>query len=70
MGAEQVRTRRKTHSETGLLLSQLCQLMERWSDVESKRIFMDLQKKEGENELTLAFCGHFSAGKSSMINHL
>ncbi|MDO7905004.1 dynamin family protein [Paenibacillus sp. JX-17] len=30
----------------------------------------DLINKLGQNELTIAFCGHFSAGKSSLINSL
>lgn len=30
----------------------------------------DLQKKWVEEEFTIAFCGHFSAGKSSLINRL
>lgn len=70
MGAEQARVRRETFGETEALLSQLRGLMERWGDDESERIYADLQNKEGVNELTLAFCGHFSAGKSSMINLL
>ncbi|WP_221564708.1 dynamin family protein [Alkalihalobacillus sp. TS-13] len=30
----------------------------------------ELTYKSSQNELTIAFCGHFSAGKSSMINRL
>ncbi|MEK3659091.1 dynamin family protein [Paenibacillus sp. FSL F4-0236] len=70
MRAEQVRIEKETLSETASLLFQLRGLMHRWGDEGSERIYEDLQHKEGGNELTLAFCGHFSAGKSSMINLL
>ncbi|WP_229521588.1 dynamin family protein [Paenibacillus monticola] len=70
MGAEQTRAQKVTVSETALLLSRLRGLMEQWGDGETGRIYADLQNKERANELTLAFCGHFSAGKSSMINLL
>lgn len=70
MRAEQVRIEKETLSETASQLFQLRGLMHRWGDEGSERIYEDLQHKEGGNELTLAFCGHFSAGKSSMINLL
>ncbi|WP_339319920.1 dynamin family protein [Paenibacillus sp. FSL R10-2734] len=70
MRAEQVRIQKETLNETASLLFQLRALMHRWGDEGSERIYEDLQNKEGGNELTLAFCGHFSAGKSSMINLL
>lgn len=70
VGAERVRIQRETLSETASLLSQLKDLMRHWRDESAERIYEDLQNKEGGNELTLAFCGHFSAGKSSMINLL
>ncbi|MEK3862399.1 dynamin family protein, partial [Paenibacillus sp. FSL H7-0716] len=70
MGAEQVRIQRETLSETASQLSRLKDLMRHWGDESAERIYEDLQNKEGGNELTLAFCGHFSAGKSSMINLL
>lgn len=31
---------------------------------------IDLIRKTEQNELTIAFCGHFSAGKSSIMNYL
>ncbi|OME07367.1 hypothetical protein BSK64_08410 [Paenibacillus odorifer] len=70
VGAEQVRIQRETLSETASQLSRLKDLMRHWGDESAERIYEDLQNKEGGNELTLAFCGHFSAGKSSMINLL
>ncbi|AIQ59485.1 hypothetical protein PBOR_22975 [Paenibacillus borealis] len=51
-------------------LTLLKQRMEDWEEQESTGIIADLIVKEQAGELTLAFCGHFSAGKSSMINGL
>lgn len=68
--AEQVEFENETLKQTAGLLPELIRLMHDWNDKKAERIFEDLQHKEGENELTLAFCGHFSAGKSSMINLL
>jgi len=70
MGAEQAKFDRKSSEDKTPVLVQLQELMQRWGDEEAERIFTELSLKEQENELTLAFCGHFSAGKSSMINAL
>lgn len=51
-------------------LSSLRKLMQQWGEQDTERILADLQLKEQGDELTIAFCGHFSAGKSSMINQL
>ncbi|WP_249899543.1 dynamin family protein [Paenibacillus sp. PK3_47] len=51
-------------------LSSLKTLVEQWGERENGKILADLQAKEQGDELTIAFCGHFSAGKSSMINKL
>lgn len=51
-------------------LSPLRTLLELWGKQETAGVIADLQVKEQGHELTLAFCGHFSAGKSSMINRL
>ncbi|CAH1194280.1 GTPase Der [Paenibacillus auburnensis] len=51
-------------------LTSLKSLMDQWGERETSRVIADLQVKEQRHELTLAFCGHFSAGKSSMINRL
>ncbi|CAM4311895.1 dynamin family protein [Paenibacillus typhae] len=51
-------------------LSSFKELMDQWGEAETARVIADLQSKEQKDELTLAFCGHFSAGKSSMINKL
>ncbi|AIQ48112.1 hypothetical protein R70723_21020 [Paenibacillus sp. FSL R7-0273] len=53
-----------------LSLPSLQKLMEEWGEQETARVIADLQVKQQKEELTLAFCGHFSAGKSSMINKL
>ncbi|MCC3380988.1 dynamin family protein [Paenibacillus farraposensis] len=39
-------------------------------DEAGAKAFADLLEKANANELTIAFCGHFSAGKSSLINSL
>ncbi|MFE4710059.1 dynamin family protein [Paenibacillus sp. NPDC056722] len=84
MGAEQAKAERKasnettagttaettSDSETTVELLDLKELSERWGEDETGQIFGDLLEKEKANELTIAFCGHFSAGKSSMINKL
>jgi GTPase Era involved in 16S rRNA processing len=41
-----------------------------WGDDKSSRLVGDLLGKEAAGEMTIAFCGHFSAGKSSLINSL
>lgn len=51
-------------------LMLLKQQLESWGEQNSAQIAADLMLKEQAGELTLAFCGHFSAGKSSMINGL
>ncbi|MEK5027401.1 dynamin family protein [Paenibacillus sp. FSL M7-1046] len=68
MAAEQ--TKNKTVNLTDSPLTLLGALMERWGETETQRVLSDLESKECARELTLAFCGHFSAGKSSMINRL
>ena len=50
---------------------QLCvTLFEQTADKEALTKLQDLQHKEQDNILHIGFCGHFSAGKSSMINGL
>lgn len=51
-------------------LDSLQALLQRWDQPEAEKVVQDLSVKETSGELTLAFCGHFSAGKSSMINEL
>lgn len=46
------------------------QLAAGWGDGETARMYADLGAKQAAGELTIAFCGHFSAGKSSMVNAL
>ncbi|WP_198015841.1 dynamin family protein, partial [Paenibacillus sp. HW567] len=68
MGAERAKMVKEIREESPFTL--LRELMERWEDPVAERIIADLQAKAAAGELTLAFCGHFSAGKSSMINQL
>lgn len=70
MGTEQVKRSSEAVDELSTLLHRLKKQMELWGDEGSAEIIADLERKAGAAELTLGFCGHFSAGKSSMINRL
>lgn len=70
MRAEQTKLEQKQKQVKDLSLPSLQKLMEEWGEQETARVIADLQVKQQKEELTLAFCGHFSAGKSSMINKL
>lgn len=66
--AQEAQEVQETASATRLV--KLKALTDTWGEQDTGRIFTDLLTKEQEKELTMAFCGHFSAGKSSMINKL
>lgn len=51
-------------------LKELKDQLEAWDDVKSLKLINDLLYKKASGELTIALCGHFSAGKSSLINTL
>ncbi|MGF7048002.1 GTPase Era involved in 16S rRNA processing [Paenibacillus sp. DS2015] len=51
-------------------VSELKVQLERWNDSKSVKLMDDLLHKKASGELTIALCGHFSAGKSSLINTL
>lgn len=51
-------------------LKQLQTWYQEQGDTESAWKMQDLLKKQQAGELTIAFCGHFSAGKSTLINTL
>lgn len=51
-------------------LSQLHALFLQYEDQENARICAELMEKLEDQEYIIAFYGHFSAGKSSMINEL
>ncbi|HBI04427.1 MAG TPA: dynamin family protein, partial [Paenibacillaceae bacterium] len=51
-------------------LDKLAEEMLRAGDTGNWKKITQLQEKLKGNEITIAFCGHFSAGKSSMINAL
>lgn len=62
-----------TEHEVGYSMTELTEVRDRflkWNDESSSALAEDLIRKGTGGELTLAFCGHFSAGKSSMINAL
>ncbi|MCJ8014300.1 dynamin family protein [Paenibacillus sp. KQZ6P-2] len=56
-------------SDTGSL-HRLQESLHGWGDDKSSKLMGDLLKKATAGEMTIAFCGHFSAGKSSLINSL
>ncbi|GAA3327298.1 hypothetical protein GCM10020331_066680 [Ectobacillus funiculus] len=39
-------------------------------DVQHSLKLLDVIQKYGKQEFMIAFCGHFSAGKSTMMNYL
>jgi GTPase Era involved in 16S rRNA processing len=51
-------------------LEGLHNMLSTWGDTKSCHAINDLLHKKRSGELTIAVCGHFSAGKSSLINTL
>ena len=51
-------------------LLSLRKAMEQTEDHTAVQALTDLMSKAEMKQLTIAFCGHFSAGKSSLINSL
>ncbi|QWU14576.1 GTPase Era, involved in 16S rRNA processing [Paenibacillus sophorae] len=70
MGAERERIYSNVNRASKWNLARLSEWAELQGDRDTGRIFADLLEKEKSGELVFAFCGHFSAGKSSMINAL
>lgn len=62
--------RSRQNEEMRMRLQEMQQFFIQHKDKSAASAVTDLLHKESENEITLAFCGHFSAGKSSLINHL
>jgi small GTP-binding protein len=58
------------HERLGDRLGQIADEMERTGDAAHAAKMRDLLTKLTANEFAIAFCGHFSAGKSTMINTL
>ena len=59
-----------THTRMLQSLADLYYTFEQNNDIENVQKMKELMNKAVEQEVQLAFCGHFSAGKSSMINYL
>ena len=53
-----------------VFLEELKSQLSFWGDLKATDTIDDLLHKEQSSELTIAWCGHFSAGKSSLINAL
>ncbi|WP_052410256.1 dynamin family protein [Paenibacillus durus] len=70
MGAERERIQSDVNTASKWNLARLSEWAELQGDRDTGRIFADLLEKEKSGELVFAFCGHFSAGKSSLINAL
>ncbi|MBS7530224.1 dynamin family protein [Hazenella sp. IB182353] len=51
-------------------LGYLYQEIEQHGDIENRNKVHDLIQKADRQELLIAFCGHFSAGKSTLLNRL
>ena len=51
-------------------LQQMANEMSKFGDAGSASRLTQIAEKAARNELTIAFCGHFSAGKSTLINTL
>ncbi|PWK13448.1 dynamin family protein [Tumebacillus permanentifrigoris] len=58
------------HERLGERLGQIAAEMERTGDTTHATKMRDLLSKLEAGEFAIAFCGHFSAGKSTMINTL
>ncbi|WP_053071963.1 dynamin family protein [Ornithinibacillus contaminans] len=65
-----MRAVRQNHVIENEQLSGLYHVMHEHGDVINARKILDLFLKKEKNEFVLSFAGHFSAGKSSMINAL
>jgi len=63
-----IETRIVTSNELLKRIASIYQTIEQ--DQQNASKLMGLMRKLTEQEYTIAFCGHFSAGKSSMINEL
>ncbi|WP_315905909.1 dynamin family protein [Priestia koreensis] len=58
------------HQQLTGLLTALYERFEQEGDYENAQKVLQLLRKWIKNQFVMAFCGHFSAGKSSMINEL
>ncbi|MCM3126622.1 dynamin family protein [Paenibacillus provencensis] len=61
---------KRQNDDLRMRLQDLQKLFLDHEDSKAAASIADLQGKAEAGELTLAFCGHFSAGKSSLINRL
>lgn len=62
--------RSRQNEEMRMRLQELQQFFIQHEDKTASSAMEDLLQKVTEDEVTIAFCGHFSAGKSSLINSL
>ncbi|MFC5652081.1 dynamin family protein, partial [Paenibacillus solisilvae] len=62
-------TETAAHSLIGSL-GEMASIMVSTGDEQHAEQLIELRGKISENQLTVAFCGHFSAGKSTLVNRL
>lgn len=67
-----IKTEPRISNETRILQALLAiyERIRNNGDLENAKKILELIKKIHDQEYTIGFCGHFSAGKSSMINEL
>ncbi|AZN42045.1 dynamin family protein [Paenibacillus albus] len=51
-------------------LAEIAPIMAEQGDTADAARLLELREKLGNGQLTVAFCGHFSAGKSTLVNRL
>lgn len=61
---------REQELKTLQVLAKLYHFFEQENDVDAQKKMRKLIEKGIEGEVQIAFCGHFSAGKSSLINYM
>ncbi|OCA90867.1 hypothetical protein A8F94_03065 [Bacillus sp. FJAT-27225] len=66
----QTKNQQESASKLKGVLSQLYLYLKEHGDIENAQKIKQLSTKYEAKENVIAFCGHFSAGKSSMINRL
>ncbi|QFT89332.1 Bacterial dynamin-like protein [Bacillus sp. THAF10] len=70
MGTQKQNHIKQINERLFLKLSSILEVLHNRKDEKGARKVAELYQKAQEEELTIAFCGHFSAGKSSFINEI
>lgn len=67
---QQIQQQEQEASQLHIKLQLMLEKLHRYGDSKSARKVAELLHKQTTKELSIAFCGHFSAGKSSFINEI